>query len=83
MSSSPSKTEPVGGPERPGRIRFFLGGICALLFLADFIFPAEGHFGFDGFPGFYALVGFLSCASFILVSKVAGFLLKAPESYYE
>jgi len=60
-----------------------LYGVCALLALADFLLPTKGHFGFDGFWGFYSILGFVSCAALILLSKVAGFLLKVPEDYYE
>ena len=78
-----SHTDTIGGSGPPMRIRYLLGGICALLFLIDFVFPPEGHFGFDGFPGFHSLLGFMACVILILVSKVAGFFLKAPENYYE
>jgi len=72
--------------DRAGNIRklwISLYGVCGLLVSVDFFLPAEAHFGLDGFWGFYSLLGFVSCAVLILLSKVAGFFLKAPENYYE
>ncbi|MDQ7782517.1 MAG: hypothetical protein RDU20_06550 [Desulfomonilaceae bacterium] len=83
MKDSDKKTDFLDRAENIRKLWISLYGVCGLLVVVDFFLPVKGHFGFDGFFGFYSLLGFVSCAVLILLSKVAGFVLKVPEDYYE
>jgi len=75
--------------ERPGAIRklwIILYIICALTVVSDFFIergPHEPHFAVDHYVGFYALLGFVACSVSILFAKVAGFILKRKEDYFD
>ncbi len=58
-------------------------GVLVLLFLLDFFTKKHPSFPWEVIPGFNAVYGFISCAVFILVSKVLGYWLKKRENYYD
>ena len=70
-------------PENIRKLWIMLYAVCGLLVVPDFFIHRHPHFGFDGFIGFYALFGFVSCAILILFAKVAGWVLKVREDYYD
>lgn len=83
MNSLESKVGFFDKPENLRKLWIALYAVCAVLAIADLLLPPVPHFAFDGFIGFYPLLGLASSAVLILLSKVAGFFLKAPENYYE
>ena len=55
--------------------------LCATLVLQAFI-PVKGKMHLDGTFGFGAWYGFGACVLMVLVSRVLGWLLKRPDTYY-
>lgn len=49
---------------------------------AEFFVHPHAAFGIDGTFGFHAWFGFAACVAIVLVSKLAGLLLKRKEGYY-
>lgn len=71
---------------RPSTIRGLIIGSCVVLALTvavELLIPIKAHHGFDEFLGFPALFGFLSCVAMVLVAKLAGFVLKRGEAFYD
>ena len=80
------KQEKPGYLERPGAIRklwIILFIVCGLTVLPEFFLESEPHFGVDHYFAFHALLGFIACAVLILLAKVAGFILKRKEDYFD
>jgi hypothetical protein len=72
----------VDRPTNANRIFWALGGLCALLFLADFTYVKHGHFDIENIPGFYGIFGFVMFTALILAAKTLRFFIKRPEDYY-
>ena len=69
---------------RAGRILlWFLGGVCALLAIAELFFHKHVHFAFEGWFAFYGWLGFFSCFFLITASKGLRKLVKRDEDYYD
>ncbi|MFD3190630.1 hypothetical protein ACFMPD_10190 [Sedimentitalea sp. HM32M-2] len=71
--------------EKPGgveKIVYALYAVCAVLFLADFVYHKHSYLAIEDFPGFYALYGFFMCAALVVCAKVMRLFLKRPEDYY-
>ncbi len=71
--------------ERPGgveKIVYALYAVCAVLFLADFLYHKHIYVAIEGFPGFYALYGFFMCAALVICARGMRLFLKRPEDYY-
>ena len=59
-----------------------LYGVCALLFLADFMYKKKTYMDLEDVPGFYALYGFFMCAALVICARAMRRLLMRPEDYY-
>jgi hypothetical protein len=69
---------------RAGRILlWFLGGVCAVLAVADLLYHKHVHFAFEGWFAFYGFLGFFSCFFLITASKGLRKLVKRDEDYYD
>lgn len=64
------------------RIVYGLYAVCALLFLADFLYKKKTYLAAENFPGFYALYGFFMCAGLVIGAKAMRLFLKRDETYY-
>ena len=64
------------------RIVYGLYGLCALLFVADFLYKKKTYVSVESFPGFYAIYGFVMCAALVICARSMRVLLKRPEDYY-
>lgn len=64
------------------RIVYGLYGLCALLFVADFLYKKKTYVSVENFPGFYAIYGFVMCAALVICARGMRVLLKRPEDYY-
>jgi hypothetical protein len=64
------------------RIVYGLYTVCALLFVADFLYHKHVVFGIEKIPGFYALYGFIMCAALVICAKGLRVFLKRREDYY-
>ena len=70
---------------RPRTIRRLwvgFGVVLALTLLADAAVTRHPHFPIEGVFGFYAWYGFGTCVAMVLLSKVAGWVLKREDTYY-
>ena len=70
-------------PRNVTRLCWWLGVICALLFLADAFYDKHPHFEAEGWFGFYAIFGFVACIGLVLAAKGLRRILKRPETYYD
>ncbi len=63
--------------------------VCALLFLADFIFVSgivdkHAYYGWENWPGFYPAFGLIAYVSLVFVSEfIVRKLVKRKEDYYD
>lgn len=57
--------------------------ICALLFLADFLYHRHTEHPWEGFFGFYAIYGFVACVVLVLVAKEMRKVVMRKEDYYD
>lgn len=64
------------------RIVYGLYGLCALLFVADFVYKKKTYLAAENFPGFYALYGFFMCAGLVIAARMMRVVLKRDETYY-
>ena len=72
--------------DRPGsvdKIVYALAALCAVLFVADFLYHKHPHFAVEEIPGFYGIYGFAAFTGLILVAKALRFFIKRPEDYYD
>lgn len=70
----------------PRHVRLLWRGflvVLALVVAAEFLVALHPHFAIEALFGFHALYGFVACAVMIVGAKLAGFLLKRPDTYYE
>lgn len=59
-----------------------LAGVCALLFVLDFVVHRHSYAPNEGTPGFYALTGFLAFSFIVLGSGALRWLIARSEDYY-
>jgi len=64
------------------RLIFWLGMLCALLFVLDFIVHRHSYAPGEGLPGFYAVVGFVAFTLIVLGAKQLRRLILRNEDYY-
>ncbi len=64
------------------RIVYGLYAVCAILFLADFLYKKKTYLAAEAFPGFYAIYGFVMCAALVICAKLMRLVLKRDEAYY-
>ena len=64
------------------RVVYGLYAVCALLFLADFVYHKHVYLGIEEIPGFYAIYGFVMCAALVICARGMRVVLKRPEDYY-
>ena len=58
-------------------------GVCAVLFLIDFLVPKHGAFSIEHYFGFYGIFGFVACVALVLIAKELRKVLMRPEDYYD
>ncbi len=63
-------------------ILFGLGGVCALLFLADALYHKHPHFSAESWFGFYALFSAGACAGLVIIARFVRAVLIRDEGYY-
>ncbi len=71
--------------ESPAKVKlaiWVLAGLCAVLFLLDFIVHRHAYAPNEGTPGFYALTGFLAFSFIVLGSGALRWFIARPENYY-
>ena len=59
-----------------------LAGLCAVLFLLDFLVHRHSYAPKEGTPGFYALTGFLAFSFIVLGSAALRWFIARSENYY-
>jgi len=64
------------------RIAYTLYAVCAMLFLADFMYKKYIILPIEAVPGFYPLYGFFMSAGLVLCAKAMRVFLKRDEDYY-
>jgi len=64
------------------RVIFWLGMLCAFLFVLDFIVHRHAYAPAEGLPGFYAVVGFIAFTIIVLAAAQLRKLILRSESYY-
>lgn len=57
--------------------------VLAITVAAEFFIHRHGLFGVDESFGFNAWYGFAACVALVAVSRLIGFVLKRPDTYYE
>ena len=61
---------------------YILAGLCAFLFVLDFIVHRHSYAPKEGTPGFYALTGFLAFSFIVLGSGALRWFIARAENYY-
>jgi len=64
------------------RVIFWLGILCVVLFVLDFIVHRHTYAPGEGFPGYYAFVGFIAFTLIVLGAKQLRRLILRNENYY-
>jgi len=64
------------------RVIYWLGILCAFLFVLDFIVHRHAYAPGEGLPGFYAVVGFVAFTLIVLCASQLRRLILRKESYY-
>lgn len=59
-----------------------LAGLCAVLFVLDFIVHRHAYAPKEGTPGFYAITGFLAFSFIVLGSGALRWFIARSENYY-
>ena len=59
-----------------------LYSVCAVLFVADFIYAKHVELTIEHIPGFYGIYGFFMCAALVICAKAMRTFLKRDEDYY-
>lgn len=59
-----------------------LAGLCAVLFVLDFVIHRHSYAPNEGTPGFYALTGFLAFSFIVLGSSALRWFIARSEDYY-
>jgi uncharacterized membrane protein len=65
------------------RLVYLLYGVCALLFIADFLYVKKVHFAFESWIGFYGWYGFCAYVFIVLSAKLWRRVVRRDEDYYE
>jgi len=65
-----------------GRVIFWLGVVCVVLFVLDFIVHRHAYAPGEGLPGFYAVVGFVAFTLIVLGASQLRRLILRNERYY-
>ena len=61
---------------------YILAGLCAVLFILDFVVHRHAYAPNENTPGFYALTGFLAFSFIVLGAGLLRKLIAKPENYY-
>lgn len=69
-------------PEVATLLKWF-GGVCVVLFVADFFLQRETHAPGEHLPGFYPVYGFVGCVLLVLVAKELRKIVMRSEDYYD
>ena len=72
--------------DKPGNVKRTLRifyGVCAALFVADFVFHRHAERALEGFWGFYAIYGFVACVLLVLMAKEMRKVLMRGHDYYD
>ncbi|MGB0682918.1 MAG: hypothetical protein ACPGOV_09430 [Magnetovibrionaceae bacterium] len=72
--------------DKPGNVKktvYAVYALCALLFVADFLYHKHVHYGAEEIPGFYGIYGFLAFTGIVLIGKQLRKVLKRDEDYYD
>lgn len=64
------------------RVIFWLGVLCVVLFVLDFIVHRHAYAPGEGLPGFYAIVGFVAFTLIVLGASQLRRLILRKEDYY-
>lgn len=64
------------------RVIFWLGILCAVLFVLDFVVHRHTYVPGEGLPGYYAFVGFIAFTLIVLGAKQLRRLILRNENYY-
>ena len=65
------------------RLWFYFSVALIATLVADLFTHPHDTFVIEAVPFFYAIFGFVSCALIVIISKIAGLVLKRPEGYYK
>ena len=77
------KTYLFDNPRNVSRLLLGFYIICALLFVADFVFHRHVVHPWEGLPGFYTIYGFIACVLLVLIAKEMRKVLMRKEDYYD
>ena len=64
------------------RVILWLGVLCVILFVLDFIVHRHAYAPGEGLPGFYAIVGFVAFTLIVLGASQLRRLILRNEDYY-
>lgn len=64
------------------RVIFWLGVVCVVLFVLDFIVHRHAYAPGEGIPGFYAIVGFVAFTMIVLGASQLRRIILRNERYY-
>ncbi len=69
---------------RTARILWIVfAAILALTVAGELFIHRHSLFGIDGSFGFNAWYGFIACVGLVVASRLIGFVLKRPDTYYD
>lgn len=80
---APDKTHWLVQPEMIRKIWIGSIAVLALTVLAQLTFHMHGYFHLEESFGFGAWYGFVACVILVVGSKLLGFILKRPDTYYD
>ena len=64
------------------RVIFWLGVVCVVLFVLDFVIHRHSYAPGEGMPGYYAIVGFVAFTLIVLGASQLRKLILRNETYY-
>lgn len=64
------------------RVIFWLGVVCVVLFVLDFVIHRHSYAPGEGMPGYYAIVGFVAFTLIVLGASQLRKLILRNEAYY-
>ena len=64
------------------RVVYTVYGVCAFLFVLDFLYTKKTYLAAENISGFYAIYGFVMCALLVISAKMMRVFLKRDEDYY-
>lgn len=83
MAKRSEKQHLFDKPENVRRLLFVLYGICAVLFVADFLLHRHAEHPLQALPGFYSVYGFLASVVLVLIAGQVRKGLMRREDYYD